>query len=160
MEKISQLDLKAFVTKAVNEVFATMLSMEVEFPDVNGQPVIQGERVVGSVSFAGKVMGNISIQVDCGFARVMTAAMLGMELEEVNGDDDVNDVIGEVSNMVGGDLKSRLCDNGLHCDLSIPSITTGTSFRIECRDWERHEQVAFRHDQHAGMVEVCIKNAL
>lgn len=160
MEQLNALDLRSFITKAVNGVFATMLSMEVEFPEQNGQPILEGERVVGSVSFAGKVMGNINIQVDCGFARVMTAAMLGMELEEVTGDDDVNDVIGEMSNMVGGDLKSRLCDNGLQCDLSIPSITTGTSFRIECRDWERHEQVAFCHQDHAGMVEVCIKNAL
>jgi CheY-specific phosphatase CheX len=160
MEQLSALDLRAFITKAVNGVFATMLSLEVAFPEMNGQPILEGERVVGSVSFAGKVMGNISIQVDLGFARVMTAAMLGMELDEVTGEDDVNDVIGEMSNMVGGDLKSRLCDNGLHCDLSIPSITIGNSFRIECRDWEKHEQVAFRHEQHAGMVEVCIKNAI
>jgi chemotaxis protein CheX len=101
-------------------------------------------------------MGNVSVQVSETFARLMTAAMLGMELEEVEGEE-VNDVIGEVSNMVGGHLKSRFCDSGFPCDLSIPSITSGKNFKIESKNWARHERIAFCHEAHVALVEVFIK---
>jgi len=156
---LDALDIKAFTTNAVHEVFKTMLSMEV-VPAGDGSPDgFDGTRVVGSVSFAGKVLGNISIHMNEAFARVMTAVMLGMEEEEVQGEEDVNDVIGEMSNMIGGNLKSRLCDAGLRCDLSIPNITCGTSFHIECRNWARHERLDFHYGPHAVAVEVCIKEA-
>ena len=71
--------------------------------------------------------------------------------------EEVNDVIGEVSNMVGGHLKSRFCDSGFPCDLSIPSITSGKNFKIESKNWARHERIAFCHEAHVALVEVFIK---
>lgn len=156
MNEINTVDLKSYVGNAVNEVFDTMLSMEVEFSDAYAQKTLEGNRIVGSVSFAGELMGSICIHVPSVFAHLMTAAMLGMELDEIQSEE-VNDVIGEVSNMIGGGLKSRFCDSGFDCVLSIPSITSGTDFNIESRDWARHESFAFRHQQHFGFLEVFIK---
>ncbi len=157
MKEINSLDLKGLVVNAVNNVFDMMLSLEVEISDADSQAVVDGNKIVGSVSFAGDVMGSISIQVGDTFARLMTAAMLGMESEEVDGEE-VNDVIGELSNMIGGDLKSRFCDSGFPCQLSIPSITSGSDFKIESRDWMKHECFAFCHQQHTALVEVFIKS--
>jgi CheY-specific phosphatase CheX len=157
MNEINTVDLKSFVGNAVNEVFETMLSMEVEFTNAHSQRNIEGNRIVGSVSFAGELIGSVCIHVPDVLARLMTAAILGMQLEEVQGEEEVNDVIGEVSNMIGGGLKSRFCDYGLNCELSIPSITSGTDFKIESRDWARHESFVFRHQQHFGILEVFIK---
>jgi len=39
-------------------------------------------------------------------------------------------VIGEVSNMVVGSVKSVLCDTGFPCNLTIPSIMRGQGFSI------------------------------
>jgi chemotaxis protein CheX len=61
--------------------------------------------------------------------------------------------------MICGDLKSRLCDAGLTCELSIPSITTGKEFTIESRGWERSEQYRFRSHDHTAMVAVYMKSA-
>ena len=122
MNEINALDLKAFATNATCGVFDTMLSMAVEFFDEETHEIIDGGKIVGSVSFAGDVMGIVSIHVGNTFARVMTATMLGMDLEEVEDQEEVDDVIGEVSNMIGGDLKSRFCDSGLPCRLSIPPL--------------------------------------
>ena len=147
MPDINALDLRGFISGAMNEVFDTMLSMDIELADGGVQANVQGERIVGSVGFAGKAVGSVSIQVNDAFARSITAAMLGMELDEIEGDEDVHDVIGELSNMVGGDLKSRLCDGGLDCELSIPSIITGSDFKTEIKGWERHESLVFRHQE-------------
>ena len=119
--------------------------------------ILSGKRIVGSVSFAGNVMGNVSIHVSNAFARIMTAAMLSMDLEDVHGDEETHDVIGEVSNMVGGHLKSRLCDAGLSCDLSIPSVTSGSDFNIESMNWDEHHRLAFHYQQHIMVVEVHVK---
>jgi CheY-specific phosphatase CheX len=85
-------------------------------------------QIVGSVSFAGKAMGSINLHFSEAFARLVTAAMLDMDEDDIEGDEEVHDVVGELSNMVGGDLKSRLCDAGLTCELSIPTITSGREF--------------------------------
>ena len=58
MDEISTLDLETFVASSVNEVFDTMLSMEVERSDADSQTAIEGNRIVGSVSFAGEAMGS------------------------------------------------------------------------------------------------------
>lgn len=157
MNEIKAMDLKSFVGNAVNEVFETMLSMEVDFSDADSEKTLEGHRIVGSVSFAGELMGSICIHVPDVLARLMTASILGMELDEIEGDEEVNDVIGEVSNMIGGGLKSRFCDSGLNCELSIPSITSGTDFKIESWEWARHESFIFSHQQYSGILEVFLK---
>jgi len=87
----------------------------------------------------------------------MTAAKLGMEIEEIEGEEEVHDVIGELCNIICGDLKSKLCDAGLTCELSIPSITSGNGFKIESRGWERSEHYGFRSHAHTALVAVYMK---
>jgi len=120
---------------------------------------LSGSKVVGCVGFARDVIGNICVHVPKQFARVMAAAMLGMEVDEIEDDEEINDVIGEVSNMVGGDMKSKLCDAGFPCVLSIPSVTSGSDFKIESKGWGQHEQLGFRNRQHSGLLEIYVKSA-
>ena len=115
-------------------------------------------RVVGAVSLAGGVSGTVNIHVDDTFACLITANMLGMELGEIESDEEIHDVIGELSNMIGGDLKSRLCDAGFTCELSIPSITSGKDFCIESKGWAVKEMVYFQHQEHIALIEAFIKN--
>jgi chemotaxis protein CheX len=157
MTDLNALDFKGFVTTSANEVFDTMLSMELESVQADASTAISGSRIVGSVSFAGDVMGSVHIHVSQHFARLITAAMLGMAMDEVEDDEEVEDVIGELSNMISGDLKSRLCDEGFPCQLSIPSTTSGSDFRIESMGWSRFERYAFRCQDHLAVVEVSIK---
>lgn len=157
MAGLDTLDLKSCITNSVRGVFDTMLSMPIEAFDGDFRPNNDGRRIVGTVGFAGKVLGNVSIHVNEAFARMITAAMLGMEMDEIEGDEEIHDVIGELSNMVGGDLKSRLCDVALDCELSIPSITSGSDFKMETKGWEQHECFVFQNDVNLGLVEVFVK---
>jgi chemotaxis protein CheX len=158
MSSINSLDIKSLITNVVSEVFDTMLSMEVESIDGKPPEPDNGNLIVGSVGFAGAVLGNLNLHVAEEFACRMTAAMLGMETDEIESDEEVHDVIGELCNMICGDLKSRLCDAGLPCELSIPSITSGKEFKIESRGWERNEQYGFRNQNHTALVAVYMKS--
>ena len=156
MSLINDLDLKEFTDNSVNNVFNTMLSMELKQFEADSQVEVGDSRIVGSVSFAGKAVGTVRIHVTTDFAKIITCAMLDMELDEVE-DEEVTDVIGELSNMVGGNLKSRFCDSGLTCAISIPSITKGSNFKIESMDWERCEYFGFRYQEYTALVEVVLK---
>ena len=159
MDGINTLDLQAFIIKAVTGVFDMMLSMEVELGDEAENPNNEEEHIVGAVSFAGEVMGSISIKVTSDFARQMTMGMLGMEEDEIDGDDEIKDVIGEVSNIIGGNLKSNFVDAGFFCELSIPSITTGSDFIIQSLDMETYERLFFHYNDHLIIVELGVKMA-
>ena len=158
MSSVDSLDLEMYVTTAVEDVFDTMLSMNISRipPDevkTNGYP-----QIVGTVSVAGTIMGNVNVHLNNKFARNITAAMLGMSVDDIDSDEEVQDAIGEVCNMVGGNLKSRLCDAGFECELSIPSITAGSDFRIESRGWQRSERYGFQNNEDSALVEVFMKN--
>jgi len=153
---LATFDLPTFLRGATQEVFDTMLSMELTEQDA--QAFSESNRIVGSVSLAGSVSGTVNIHVSDAFASQITANMLGMEVDEIDSDEEVHDVIGELSNMIGGDLKSRLCDAGFVCELSIPSITSGNNFNIESKGWAVKEFVCFQYQEHIALIEAFIKN--
>ena len=67
----------------------------------------QGAKISGSISFAGDVVGTYRIEVSDAFARIMTTEMLGMDLEDLEGEDEVKDVILETLQYPGGKPEIR-----------------------------------------------------
>ncbi len=153
------MDISTKVPDSVINVFSTMLSMDVQVSQTVAQSALEGMRTVGAVSFAGDAMGLINIHVTSQFSRQMAAVMLDLDINDVDVETDVNDVIGELSNIIGGNLKSIFSDVGLRCELSTPSITRGSSFRIESMNMERYERFAFGYQDHVFFVEFGLKLA-
>jgi len=157
--RVRNMDISTKVPDSVINVFNTMLSMDVQVNQTVAQSALEGMRTVGAVSFAGDAMGLINIHVTSQFSRQMAAVMLDMDISDVDVESDVNDVIGELSNIVGGNLKSIFSDVGLRCELSTPSITRGSSFKIESMNMERYERFAFGYQDHVFFVEFGLKLA-
>ncbi len=157
--EVKKFDVRGSVTKSLCDVFDTMLSLDLQALDDLPAGDDEGARVVGSVSFVGPLMGGFNFYVTETFSRVMTAAMLGMEIEELESEEEVKDVVSELCNIVGGNLKSKFCDTGLRCELSTPSYTTGNDFKIESRHMITYEHMAFQHADNIVLVEVGIKTA-
>lgn len=157
MENLLTLDIKSSVNKTVLDVFDTMLSFQLE-PTSEFEAVDMGQmRIVGSVNFAGQVSGIIHIHVKQDFAVIITSAMLGMTPDEIEGDDEIKDVISELSNIIGGNLKSFFNDAGFYCALSTPSITMGNDFTIKSLNTERYESLSFKYQEHVVLIEVGVK---
>lgn len=157
MVEANEFDVKSSIVDAVVDLFDTMLSMEAKFSDEDSETNLEGLRITGTLGFAGQVLGSINIQVPDTFAQIMTASMLGMEVDEIESDDEINDVILEVCNIIGGNLKSGFNDVGLNCVISTPSITIGNDFEIETLDIDRYERIPFRCQEHIFFVEVSVK---
>jgi flagellar motor switch protein FliN len=141
----------------VIDVFYTMLDMEVEAIQEIPSAFVEEMRTVGSVTFAGEVDGMFNIQVNDDFGKEMTAAMLGMDVEEIESEEEVYDVIREVSNIIGGNLKSNFVDAGLSCVLSTPAITNGRDFKVSTTQVIRPARFLFSHKESVIIVEAGVK---
>ena len=157
MSDLAKFDIKSHVIESIIEVFDTMVSMEIVPSDSEPESDDGVNRVVAGVNFTGDVAGMLNIQVTAELARLMTANMLDMEPEELEGDGEMRDLLSEISNIVGGNLKTALNDAGLTCVLSTPSETYGGDFTIKSLNMERFERLVFMHQQDAIIVEVGIK---
>jgi flagellar motor switch protein FliN len=157
IEKLNALDYKTRVSEATTNVFDTMLSFKLEPVEAVTSSSLTGIRDVSSVCFAGDANGIVSLHVPEDLARMMAASMLGMEPEEIKGHAEIEDLLGEIGNIIGGNLKSALTDAGLRCALSSPSFTTGSDFMIESLNLERYERYAFQCEGRAVFVELGIK---
>jgi chemotaxis protein CheX len=124
-------EIRTLVGSSVVHVFETMLGV-VARPAPLYQSLRNDEAsVAASVGFIGEVKGVIYLNVPVAFARQLAARMMGAGVAEVPADEMVNDVVGELTNMIAGAAKSRLCDLGSPCVLTIPFIVRGEALRVE-----------------------------
>ena len=159
IDRINALDIGAMLADFVPTVFDTMLSLKVSQAGAVYQSELEGLKIVGVVSFAGDVMGVVSIHVDGVFGQIMARSMMGLEQGETASEADIRDVIGELSNIIGGKLKSYFTDTGLICELSTPSITRGKDFQVEALNLHRYERLAFQHNENYFFIEAGVKFA-
>ena len=146
-----------FMTRHMADVFDTMLSMKASLVPQADLPHHE-ERVTGAVGFAGPtVTGAVYLHLSAPFAKVMAATMLGLSAEEITGETEVNDVVGEATNMLTGGLKSWLCDCGYDCAVSTPAIIRGSSYVIEPSPEVEREWLIFECGSERVIVEVHIK---
>lgn len=143
---------------AVKEVFQSMVSMELTSEAPN-MPVNDPEgQIIGSVGFIGETSGVICIYMGDSLAKNATSRMLGISEGEVDEEGMVNDAVGELSNMVAGYVKSRLCDRGWHCVLTIPSIVRGRQLSVDSSAPNITRKIlGFRSDKHHMIAELLIK---
>lgn len=108
----------------VSDVFSTMLGIgakraaepadEMTFP------------VAGAVYFTGGFMGAAVIELGYELAFQATAALMGVPKPDAV-DSDVRDSIGELANMIAGNLKAILPSDST---LSMPSVVEGNDFAL------------------------------
>jgi len=113
---------QAQITEVVSTVFETMLGLKVA-PIIENYTPLQGDGFTASVQFMGEEKGLASLHCTSDQALRFAAAMLGEEPEGINSD--VWDVLAELANMIGGNLKCQLAPGG---SLSLPVVAQGKDF--------------------------------
>ena len=123
MEKEIKEPFLEHILEATKSVFDMMAGLEVEKDQVLicNTDKVKGD-VTGVIGLSNdKVKGSIAISFPKDLGKSVVANMLSMDAEQVS-DDDLKDGIGEITNMVAGDLNNRI---GNIFKLSLPSIITG-----------------------------------
>lgn len=112
------------VEQIVENVFQTMMAIEVHSSDAPWPPK-QG-LITASISLTGAWKGAVLIECGLQDAFLFSSRMVGGDpVSELN--DDVRDTLGELANMVGGNLKSILPAG---VELSLPSVVWGTNYTV------------------------------
>lgn len=119
-------DMGHCIVKATTEVFKTMMNLKVDHGDIVIEKAkTRRAEVIGSIGVAGFLSGSISIFLPKKLAQAAGAAMLMMEPGTVMADEELVDAIGELTNMVGGNIKTELFQKTPLFDISIPSVYIG-----------------------------------
>lgn len=119
-------DMGNCIVKATTEVFRTMMNLKVVAGEVAIEKAqLRRAEVIGSIGVAGFLTGSISVFMPKAFARRAAAAMLMLDGPEDLSDSDLVDAIGELTNMVGGSIKTALFQKTPLFDISVPSVYIG-----------------------------------
>ncbi len=119
-------DLGHCIIKATTEVFRTMMSINVQPGEVSIEKAkTRKSEVIGSLGVAGFLSGSISVFLPRALAQSAGAAMLMLEPGTVMPDEELVDAIGELTNMIGGNIKTELFQKTPLFDISIPSVYIG-----------------------------------
>ncbi len=121
--------INPFLSSLLN-VMSTMAQMELkpEKPKLKTSEVAMGDvsGLIGMVSEQAK--GSLSITFEGSLALATMKGMVGEAPDEVN--DEITDLIGEITNMVTGGAKRMLSEKGFEFDMATPMVVSGANHTI------------------------------
>jgi chemotaxis protein CheX len=128
----------AEIAKVVEAVFATMLALEVRECELPWFP--NGEHLTAVLHMAGEWNGVVLLECDrtqaCHFASRF------LSIDQPNAvDNDVRDVLGELVNMIGGNMKCLLAPG---IQLTMPSVVDGSDYCLRVCGAVLRERIAFQ----------------
>lgn len=111
------------ITQIAQDVWSSFLQLELE--PVADLP-LKGRTVTGCVHVSGEWQGSVFLEVTAEHAMAAAEAMFAADPGSLNADE-VSDALGELTNMVGGNVKSLL---PAPSKLSLPSVAQGESYTV------------------------------
>lgn len=152
VDLINMVVMTELIVHALNKTFTTMLRTSLEPRD---EITSIGDRIWGMIQFKGSATGRVFIGIPVGAAEWIVTQFLG----DAAPDDPmeiVQDVVGEMLNIVGGNFKSNLCDAGVDCTLSVPSVEVREFAKITLGDDEKRQTLFFQADRLMMSVDLLI----
>ncbi len=150
-DKLTQL-----VRQSTRDVFGTMLGIELLDADAYIQESAPGpsEGVMALVGLAGQWAGSGTFSCSAASARQIAGQLLMQPYEAI--DEEVLDAIGEVTNMVLGNVKTSLEEELGPMGLSIPTVIYGRNFTTRSVAKSRWSVVPFVCMGERVEVHLCL----
>ena len=139
------------VAEIVKSVFLTMMDLEVVQSEVPSTPT--GERLTSFVQLTGEWNGAVMFECTRHQACQFAGRILGMDAPEAV-DDDVRDMLGELANMIGGNMK---CGMTAGVRLSMPTVLDGSDYDLRVCGSQVQERLSFDCAEGAFWVTVLSK---
>ncbi len=140
--------LSSELAQIVESVFATMMSLDATRSGASWFP--SADHLTSAVHLAGDWNGAVLLECDRRQACRFAGRFLSMDPPETV-DDVVRDVLGELVNMIGGNLKCVLTQ-GIR--LSMPSVVDGSDYSLRVCGAEVRERLAF--DSAEGLFWISV----
>jgi chemotaxis protein CheX len=117
-----------YINPFINAVVTTMETM-MDVSPVRGTPYLKGEHTTqGDISsiigFGGpNISGSVALSFPLPVALKIYSLMMGETVYRITSD--VQDVVGEIANIVAGAAKAEMSEQELSFELSIPTVVIG-----------------------------------
>jgi chemotaxis protein CheX len=125
----------------VKSVFFTMMNLDVVPCDAPWSHA--GDRLTSFVHLTGDWNGAVLLECDQSQACRFAGRILSMDPPEAV-DDDVRDVLGELANMIGGNMK---CGMATGVRLSMPTVMEGSDYELRICGSKMLERLAFESSE-------------
>ncbi len=146
--------INPFLT-ATMDVLQTMAQV----PATPGKPYLKNNQqargdVTGVIGIMGHAKGTISVTFTESAILPIVSGMLGETFTSLNRD--VGDAVGEITNMISGQARRMLAENGMQFDGAIPSVIMGKNHTIYHIAAKPVLAIPFTTPHGKLTVEVCI----
>jgi chemotaxis protein CheX len=141
------------LSEIVKSVFLTMMDLELSSSDKPWHA--GGERLTSFVQLTGEWNGAVLLECSRKQACHFAGRILAMDPPETV-DDDVRDVLGELANMIGGNMK---CGMTPGVRLSMPTVLDGSDYDLRVCGSQVQERLAFQCDDSQFWVTVLSEGA-
>ncbi len=117
--------------ETVAEIFRTLLGLNARrlpTSETNTPSTLENGRTA-IVGFSGAMRGYCGVRLSSAAACSIASAMLGgMPMEE--GDESIDDGVGEICNIIAGGWKNRIPELSSRCSLSPPTVISGRDYKV------------------------------
>lgn len=146
---------KPFI-KATKTVLASMAALEVaaEAPYVKKDNIARGD-ISAVIGITGDLRGTFSISFDKPTAVYVVKQMLGDAIENIL--QDVQDAVGEISNMISGQARVGLAEMGVKLQGSTPTVIMGDGHTIAHMSSTKPIAIPFNTQAGTFTVEFCLE---
>lgn len=111
---------QAEISQFVTDIWSALLNMEVSLSDKPFAPKGKDNTLAGCVQIAGEWQGTVTLYAPKELGKKVAANMFSIDETEID-DQQTQDVIGELTNIIAGNIKAIL---PAPCSISLPSVAT------------------------------------
>lgn len=137
------------------EVLRTMANIELvpQKPRLKTDAKSQGD-VSGMIGMVGpQTKGSFSVSFEKSLALEIYKGMLGEKVDSIN--DEVTDMVGEITNMVTGGAKRILGEKGYQFEMATPTVVSGEGHEISHKVDGPRVAMSFKSDHGLAVIEIC-----
>jgi len=134
-------DWPALLLEATCEVFELMVGSTLAPVAREGRPPLAEFTV--TIGLSGDLRGLVGFHCSASSACLLASKMLQSDVRDFN--EQALDAIGEICNMVAGNLKAKL-PVGDRCAISTPTIISGTSYKVHAVPESYHHAICLEFE--------------
>jgi chemotaxis protein CheX len=142
------------VHQLVTEIWGAVLGLDVA-PAARADGPRGVRTLTGFVHIGGDWQGTVTLECPADLATTAAATMFGMEEDEL-GREEVDDALGELTNMTGGGIKSLLPGS---CTLSLPTVVEGNDYSVKVPGTEEVRHLTYACDGHPVVIRLLERAA-
>lgn len=128
---------------------------------VSGKPYLKKDQmargdITGLIRLSGQEKGTVSISFSKSGILDIVSNMFGEPLDELN--DDIKDAVGEIANMISGQVTNTIVQNGMDCKASLETVILEENHVIPHIGMFPAVAIPFETKSGEFTIEVCFEN--